>query len=109
MCVARGKTLEPKRSADADQGVVELTQALPFAEAKSGPTAHGRVRTMRSAWDMARKWSGFLPQNLLIKEEWELLEACEAQLRRAVRARQERHRPEKQEEPELGIRIRTSK
>ena len=32
---------------------------------------------------MARKWSGFLPQNLLIKEEWELLEACEARHRLA--------------------------
>ena len=32
---------------------------------------------------MARKWSGFLPQNLLIKEEWELLEACEARHREA--------------------------
>ncbi len=25
---------------------------------------------------MTRKWSGFLPQNLSIKEEWQLLEAC---------------------------------
>lgn len=32
---------------------------------------------------MARAWSGFLPQNLLIKEEWELLEACEAKARKA--------------------------
>ncbi len=32
---------------------------------------------------MARKWCGFLPQNLRIKEEWELLEACEAQARHA--------------------------
>lgn len=28
---------------------------------------------------MARKWSGFLPQNLSIKEEWDLLEACTLQ------------------------------
>ncbi len=27
---------------------------------------------------MARRWSGFLPQNLNVKEEWDLLEACEA-------------------------------
>lgn len=32
---------------------------------------------------MARKWSGFVPQNLATKEEWELmLEAYETQVRR---------------------------
>jgi hypothetical protein len=36
---------------------------------------------------MARKWSGFLPQNLLIKEEWELLEACESRARKAEEAK----------------------
>ncbi len=30
---------------------------------------------------MTRKWCGFLPQNLSAKEEWELLETCEAQAR----------------------------
>ncbi len=30
---------------------------------------------------MARRWSGFIPQNLTAKEEWALLEACEAQTR----------------------------
>ncbi len=37
---------------------------------------------------MARKWRGFLPQNLNAKEEWEFLEACEA---KAAVARQIRH------------------
>ena len=27
---------------------------------------------------MAKKWSSFVPQNLSAKEEWDLLEACEA-------------------------------
>lgn len=36
---------------------------------------------------MARRWSGFLPQNLCIKEEWELLETCEAQARLAEKLR----------------------
>ncbi len=31
---------------------------------------------------MARKWSGFVAQNLATKEEWQMLEACEAQARR---------------------------
>ena len=31
---------------------------------------------------MARKWSGFLPQNLTAKEEWDLIESCENQARR---------------------------
>ena len=31
---------------------------------------------------MARKWSGFVPQNLAAKEEWEMLEACESKARR---------------------------
>ncbi len=30
---------------------------------------------------MTRKWSGFVPQNLSIKEEWQLLEACHARAR----------------------------
>ncbi len=30
---------------------------------------------------MARTWSGFLPQNQLVKEEWDLLETCEAYAR----------------------------
>lgn len=30
---------------------------------------------------MARKWSGFLPQNLTAKEEWDLIESCEHQIR----------------------------
>ncbi len=37
---------------------------------------------------MARKWSGFLPQNLNVKEEWELLEACEAKAAVARERRQ---------------------
>ncbi len=32
---------------------------------------------------MARKWSGFLAQNQSTKEEWELLESCEAEAKRA--------------------------
>ena len=35
---------------------------------------------------MAKKWSGFVPQNLSAREEWELLEACEAQARAAQEA-----------------------
>jgi hypothetical protein len=31
---------------------------------------------------MARKWSGFVPQNLATKEEWDMLEACETQAKR---------------------------
>jgi hypothetical protein len=31
---------------------------------------------------MARKWSGFVPQNLATKEEWEMLEACETEAKR---------------------------
>jgi hypothetical protein len=31
---------------------------------------------------MARKCSGFVPQNLATKEEWEMLEACETQASR---------------------------
>ncbi len=31
---------------------------------------------------MARKWSGFLPQNLSVKEEWDLVESCEHQARK---------------------------
>lgn len=30
---------------------------------------------------MAKKWSGFVAQNLAAKEEWELLEASQAQTR----------------------------
>jgi hypothetical protein len=32
---------------------------------------------------MAKAWNGFLPQNQLIKEEWDLLEACELRARLA--------------------------
>lgn len=31
---------------------------------------------------MARKWSGFVPQNLATNEEWEMLEACETHAKR---------------------------
>lgn len=34
---------------------------------------------------MARKWSGFVAQNLATKEEWEMLEACEVAAKRVER------------------------
>jgi hypothetical protein len=46
---------------------------------------------------MARKWSGFLPQNQSIKEEWALLEACEAQARLAEAG--SANEPEEEESP----------
>jgi len=58
---------------------------------------------------MARKWSGFLPQNLLIKEEWELLEACEAHARRTEEMRAERNAERKAETRRPGVRARSSK
>ncbi len=39
---------------------------------------------------MARRWSGFLPQNLNTKEEWDLLEACKA---KAAQAQAEQEAP----------------
>ncbi len=43
---------------------------------------------------MARRWSGFLPQNQTIKEEWDLLEACEAQAKVAEQAGRDQEAPQ---------------
>ncbi len=55
---------------------------------------------------MARKLSGFLPQNQTVMEEWELLEECEAQSRmlNAWQAQQHEPPPLPQERPPENLR-----
>ncbi len=38
---------------------------------------------------MAKRWGGFLAQNLMAKEEWDLFEACHAQTRERARAEEQ--------------------
>ncbi|HYG36887.1 MAG TPA: hypothetical protein VEC99_18990 [Clostridia bacterium] len=56
---------------------------------------------------MARKWSGFLPQNLNVKEEWNLLEACEtrARLVETLQVLEVTEEPDDQEEEQVAIQI----
>jgi hypothetical protein len=50
---------------------------------------------------MAKKWSGFVAQNLTVKEEWKLLEACEERARQEQGSAGDDRRPLRELRQEL--------